>query len=81
MADFLAQCREDPQYWQRISKAAIDRVRTRYTWSLYARKLLSLSRIYGFWKYISNIERRSTRRYLEMFYGVMFRNLAAGIQE
>jgi sucrose synthase len=45
---------------------------------LYASKLLSLSRIYGFWRFISQMERQETRRYLEMFFGLVYRPLAQG---
>lgn len=76
MADFFANCRADPQYWQRMSHGAIRRVEERYTWALYAERMMTLSRIYGFWKYVTNLERDETRRYLEMFYGLMFRPLA-----
>ena len=77
MADFLRQCRKQPDHWETVSRGAIARVEERYTWKLYARRLLSLSRIYGFWKYISNIEREEARRYLEALYGLMYRPLAA----
>ena len=64
------------KHWEELSANAIQRVKAEYNWELYARRLLSLSRIYGFWKYITNIEREETRRYLEMFYGLMYRPLA-----
>jgi sucrose synthase len=38
--------------------------------------MLRLARIYGFWKFMSNIERQETRRYLEMLYALMYRPLA-----
>ena len=79
MADFFLRCREEPEHWDDLSRNAIERVKAEYNWELYARKLLSLSRIYGFWKYITNIEREETRRYLEMFYGLMYRPLARGV--
>ncbi len=79
MADFFAGCREDPDSWKRISRGAMARIESRYTWKLYANRLLTLSRIYGFWKYITNIEREETRRYLEMFYKLVYRRLAAGV--
>lgn len=47
----------------------------RYTWQLYSERLMTLSGVYGFWKYVSNLERRETRRYLEMFYALKYRNL------
>ncbi|MBN2491646.1 MAG: sucrose synthase [Planctomycetes bacterium] len=79
IAAFLEESRRDPERWDRISAGAIARVQSRYTWSRYASRLLALSRIYGFWKFISNIEREETRRYLEMFYGLMFKPLAEDV--
>jgi sucrose synthase len=76
MTDFFQQCRKKPGHWEKLSHGAIARVQERYTWKRYARRLLSLSRIYGFWKYISNIEREESRRYLEALYGLMYRPLA-----
>ncbi len=73
---FLKECEERPEAWDAISKAGIKRTDERYNWSLYASTLLKLSRIYGFWRYITSLERQETRRYLEMFYGLMLRPLA-----
>ncbi len=76
MLDFFRACEKDPAAWDSISRAAIQRVEERYNWELYASKLLKLSRIYGFWRYISSLERDETRRYLEMFYGLLLRPLS-----
>jgi len=73
MVAFFDATAKDPGHWDAISEAAIARVREKYNWELHARKLLSLSRIYGFWKYITTLEREETRRYLDMFYGLMLR--------
>jgi sucrose synthase len=79
MVEFLRRCRDEPQHWQAISESGLQRIAQRYTWKRYADRLLKLARIYGFWKYISNIEREETRRYLEMFYFLMYRPLAEQI--
>ena len=79
MTDFLDECMARPARWDEVSRGAHARVQERYTWSLYAQRLLALSRVYGFWKYITNIEREETARYLEMFYGLMVRPLAAAV--
>jgi sucrose synthase len=79
MLAFLRAAEADPQEWTRISEAAIRRVEERYNWPLYASRLLELSRVYGFWKFITNIEREETRRYLEMFYALMYRPLAQSV--
>ena len=80
MADFFEQSADDPDSWARISSGGIQRVNQRYTWKLYAERLMTLSRIYGFWKYVTNLEREETRRYLEMFYNLQFRPLAEGLR-
>jgi sucrose synthase len=79
MAEFLERCAREPAHWQQLSSGAIARVRSHYTWELYAERMMTLSRIYGFWKYVTNLERDETRRYLEMFYGLQFRPLAERI--
>ena len=79
MARFFIRCREQGGYWKQISEGGLDRVRSRYTWQLYAQRMMTLSRVYGFWKYVTNLERAETRRYLEMFYGLQFRQLADSV--
>jgi len=79
MADFFEKSQQDPHYWTTISDHALARVKARYTWDLYAERMMTLSRIYGFWKYVTNLERQETRRYLEMLYGLQFKVLAGGM--
>lgn len=38
---------------------------------------MTLAGVYGFWKYVSKLERLETRRYLEMFYILKFRDLVS----
>ena len=80
LSNFFITCREDDTYWKKISDNAIKRVEENYTWKLYAARLMTLSRVYGFWKFVSNLERDETRRYLQMFYGLMFKNLVRDIK-
>ena len=81
MLGFFQDCQRDPGVWDAISKGGIQRVDERYNWELYAATLLKLSRIYGFWRYISSLERDETRRYLEMFYGLLLRPLSKRVLE
>lgn len=78
IAQFLAEARTDSARWDQISEAARARVEARYTWSRYARRMLDLTCLYGFWKYATDLERRGTQRYLEMFYALQYRPLAGG---
>jgi len=75
IADFFERCKTDPSYWDKISNAGLQRIYERYTWQIYAERLMTLSGVYGFWKYVSKLERRETRRYLEMFYTLKYRDL------
>lgn len=75
MADFFEQCEQDSGVWERISLGALKRVAARYTWELYAKRMMSLSRIYGFWKFVHGVEREDMARYLEMFYHLQLRPL------
>ena len=79
MEAFFVQCEADADHWDRIARGGIERVAARYTWARYAERLMTLSRVYGFWKFVSDLERTETRRYLEMFYGLQFRPLAQAI--
>ncbi|SFM47569.1 sucrose synthase [Ectothiorhodospira mobilis] len=80
LLEFFQRCEADPGHWDRISRAGMDRVEARYTWKRYAERMMTLSRIYGFWKYVTNLERAETRRYLEMFYALQYRPLAARLE-
>ncbi|MBN1355668.1 sucrose synthase [bacterium] len=79
LVDFFNRCETDDKYWARISTGGIRRVEKHYNWQLYARRLISLAKIYGFWKYVSDLERQETDRYLQMFYSLMFRKQANAI--
>ncbi|MEM6927924.1 MAG: sucrose synthase [Myxococcota bacterium] len=76
MAEFLEACDRDPARWDEISSGALARVKARFTWELYAERIMTLSRIYGFWKHVSNLERAETRAYLDVLYGLLYRPLA-----
>ena len=81
MAEFFYRCGQQDDYWKTISDAGLQRVAERYTWDRYAEKMMTLSRIYGFWKYVSNLERAETQRYLQMFYSLQFRPLAQQLEQ
>lgn len=80
MAAFFIRCKEEPGYWKRLSEGGLERVAARYTWQRYAEKMMTLSRIYGFWKYVSDLDRAETARYLQMFYALQFRPLASRLE-
>ena len=80
LLDFFRRCEKEPQYWKNISDGGMARVAEKYTWSLYAQRLLSLTCVYGFWKFATNLERQETSRYLEMLYHLQYRPKALAMQ-
>ncbi|XOB65883.1 sucrose synthase [Deferribacteres bacterium DY0037] len=76
LLEFIQKCQSDPGYWVKISDNALKRVEERYNWPLYAKRLMTFARVYGFWKFVTNLEREETVRYLEMLYGMVYRRLA-----
>ncbi|HUF46407.1 MAG TPA: sucrose synthase [Vicinamibacterales bacterium] len=79
IAAFLEQAAGDPAIWRAVADAGVSRVDARYNWTRYANRLLELSRVYGFWRYITSLDRAETRRYLEMFHALMYRPLASRV--
>jgi sucrose synthase len=73
LVEFFTRCEREEDYWKRLSEGAITRIRSRYTWERYASRMMTLSRVYGFWKYVTNLEAEEKRRYLQMFYGLQYR--------
>lgn len=73
LVEFFERCETDAGYWQEISRKAINRIERHYTWKLYGERMMTLARVYGFWKYVTNLEREETRRYLEMLYSLQYR--------
>ncbi|CAK7333346.1 unnamed protein product [Dovyalis caffra] len=81
LVDFFEQCQKDPSHWNNISDGGLKRIYERYTWKIYSERLLTLTGVYGFWKHVSKLERRETRRYLEMFYILKYQDLVKSIPQ
>ncbi len=77
--EFIQKCKKDPSYWNKISSNAIKRVDTAYNWGLYAKKLFSLAKIYGFWKYTTHIEMEEMTAYLDVLYHLLYKPKASAI--
>jgi sucrose synthase len=79
--DFIKSFKKDKIVWERISANAIERVDSAYNWELYANNLLSLAKIYGFWKFTTNIEMEEFNAYLEVLYHLLYKPRANKILE
>lgn len=78
---FIIDAEKDPKVWEKISKQAIVRVNTRYNWKLYAENLLSLSKIYGFWKFSTNLSTSELYAYLDSLYYLLYKPMAQRLLE
>lgn len=79
LVEFFTKSKTDPTQWDAISLGGLKRIEEKYTWQIYSDRLLTLAGVYGFWKYVSNLDRREARRYLEMFYALKYRKLAESV--
>nr|BDC53325.1 sucrose synthase 2 [Dianthus caryophyllus] len=79
LVEFFDKSKADPSYWDAISLGGLKRIEEKYTWQIYSDRLLTLAGVYGFWKYVSNLDRLEARRYLEMFYALKYRMLAKSV--
>ncbi|CAA3021881.1 sucrose synthase [Olea europaea subsp. europaea] len=79
LVNFFERSKQDPSYWETISMGGLKRIQEKYTWQIYSDRLLTLAGVYGFWKYVSKLDRLEIRRYLEMFYALKYRKLAEDV--
>lgn len=81
MADFFERCAKEEGYWEVVSRAAQDRIFSRYTWEIYAARMVSLCHVYSFWNHVTGLERsvNSKKRYLEAIYILKMRTLVEAV--
>lgn len=79
--EFISKCELDSQYWYEISQRGIERVYSTYTWKIHTNKLLTLSRIYGFWNFTSQENREDLLRYLESLFYLLYKPRAKSLLE
>jgi len=77
--DFVTKCEHMPNYWDEISRQAIERVYSTYTWKIHTTRLLSLAKIYGFWNYTSKENREDMLRYLDSLFYLLFKPKAQAV--
>lgn len=70
---FVKTINNNPQQWEEVSQNAIARVNESYNWKLYTKRLLSLAKIYGFWKFSTDMEMKDMDAYLDLMYHTLFK--------
>src|SRR6056297_2243774 len=78
---FIKDCQVDDNYWRKISENSMERVREKFTWPLYSSKLISLTKLYGFWRYTeSQAGMIKMDRYCELLYHLFLKSRAEAIE-
>ena len=81
LEQFAEQCEADENLWKTISKNAIQRVRDRFNWDSYSRHLISLAKLYGFWRYsVSEKGMLELDRYCDLIYHFLLKERAKQIE-
>ena len=79
---FLKKAKNNPAYWHKISEAGIKRVREHFTWSLYSKRLITMAKLYGFWKHSSSPkDRLMSERYRDVLYHFLMKQRAEEIPQ
>nr|GMC67601.1 sucrose synthase 7-like [Ipomoea batatas] len=73
IADFFQKCRDNTDYWNRISDQGLKRINECYTWKIYANKVLNMGSMYGFWKTLFPDQKQASQRYIQAFYQLQLR--------
>jgi sucrose synthase len=74
LLNFFEKTKPNNLLWTRISKRAVERVKKHYNWDLYAEKVLSLARFYGFWKFsVSDKAKEKLSLYSDLFFDNFYR--------
>lgn len=79
LVEFFEKSKVDPSHWDNISHGGLQRIQEKYTWKIYSQRLLTLTGVYGFWKHVSKLDRRESKRYIEMFYALKYKKLADSV--
>lgn len=81
LSNVVERFHNDSNYWDKISQNGIKRVNEAYNWKLYSNKLLSLSKIYGFWKYLTDLDTKDMDAYLDIVYHLLYKPRANRLLE
>jgi sucrose synthase len=73
MASFIEASAADPSSWAAVSAAAKARIQARYTWPIYAERLLSLAKVSTFWRSLTVEASAPRRAYQAALYHLLLR--------
>lgn len=81
LEEIVTKFTDSQKYWEEISQNGIKRVNEAYNWKLYSEKLVTLSKIFGFWKYLTDLEMEDMGSYLDIVYHLLYKPRAQKLLE
>jgi sucrose synthase len=80
LSHFIQRSQKDSSWWRSVSEAGIRRVREHFTWPLYCERLVTMGKVYGFWRnIIPESTRRQSGRYWDVLYHFLMKQRADSI--
>lgn len=79
IVDFFEKCKINATYWDKYSKAGLQRINECYTWKIYATRVMNMASTYNFWRQMNKDQKQAKQRYIQLFYNLQFKNLAESI--
>ncbi|XP_050136903.1 sucrose synthase 5-like isoform X2 [Malus sylvestris] len=79
IADFFENSKTDAAYWDRFSKAGLQRIYECYTWKIYANKVLNMGSTYTFWRQLNKEQKQAKQRYIQMFFNLQYKYLVKNV--
>lgn len=79
IADFFEAAADDEAEWLRVSRAARERVASRYNWPLYASRMLSLAKVSSFYRATAGGAAAPRRAYQSALFHLLLRPLMARV--
>ncbi|MBF0227222.1 MAG: sucrose synthase [Desulfobacterales bacterium] len=77
---FFKKCNGDENFWKMISEAGIKRVKEKFTWNLYSQKLISFTKLYGFWRYSTAGQAMiKMDKYCDLIYHLLLKRRSANL--
>lgn len=78
---FSDKCKQEPAFWDTISRNGIDRVEKHFSWKLYSQRLINLTKLYGFWRYTESARGMiELDRYCDLIYQFLIKDRSLSIQ-
>ncbi|MCP4049800.1 MAG: sucrose synthase [bacterium] len=71
---FITKSEKEGSYWEKISESACFRIKDCFNWDLHSDRLLTLTRLYGFWKFAVSLKAKEKMSlYCDLLYDDFYR--------